>query len=245
MPSATRAGQTTQTTQTTQGWVLHRRPWRESSALVDVLTQDFGRLGLVAKGARSQRSAWRGLVEPFVPLALSYSQKGEMGTLRSLETSGQRVALSGTALWCGLYANELVLYLIDRDDAVEGLFEAYSELVTGLDSDTELGAALRLFEWRLLTLLGVAPSLDQQAHDLGPITLNGHYRLESEAGFVAVAAASADTISGAAIGWLSNPTASAACSEVAQQARHITRQLIDHQLAGRTLKTRALLRQLQ
>ena len=245
MPSATRAGQTTQTTQTTQGWVLHRRPWRESSALVDVLTQDFGRLGLVAKGARSQRSAWRGLVEPFVPLSLSYSQKGEMGTLRSLETSGQRVALSGTALWCGLYANELVLYLIDRDDAVEGLFEAYSELVTGLDSDTELGAALRLFEWRLLTLLGVAPSLDQQAHDLGPITLNGHYRLESEAGFVAVAAASADTVSGAAIGWLSNPTASAACSEVAQQARHITRQLIDHQLAGRTLKTRALLRQLQ
>ncbi|MDR9389633.1 MAG: DNA repair protein RecO [Wenzhouxiangella sp.] len=242
MSPATRAGQATQTT---QGWVLHRRPWRESSALVDVLTQDFGRLGLVAKGARSQRSAWRGLVEPFVPLSLSYSQKGEMGTLRSLETNGQRVALSGTALWCGLYANELVLYLIDRDDAVEGLFEAYSELVMGLGSDTELGATLRLFEWRLLTLLGVAPSLDQQAHDLGPITLSGHYRLESEAGFVAVAQASADTVSGEAIGWLTNPTASPACSEVAQQARHITRQLIDHQLAGRTLKTRALLRQLQ
>ena len=229
----------------TRGWILHRRAWRESSALVDVLTQDFGRLGLVAKGARSQRSAWRGLVEPFSPLSLSYSQKGEMGTLRSLETDGQRIRLTGMALWCGLYINELVLNLIDRDDPVAGLFEAYSELVVGLDSGSGMEAQLRLFEWRLLTLLGVAPSLFEQADELGPITAIGQYRYESEAGFVAVATPSEETFSGEAILWLRDPTALQPGAAVAQQARQITRQLIDHQLSGRPLKTRTLLRQLQ
>ncbi len=229
----------------TDGWVLHRRPWRETSALVDVLTADFGRLGLVAKGARGQRSPWRGLVEPFVPLSLDYSQKGEMGTLRSLEPNGHRVALTGVSLWSGLYANELVLCLIDRDEPMDGLFAAYSILMSELGSVSHPGPALRVFEWRVLTLLGVAPSLVEQAHALGPIVATGHYRLESEAGFVASPTAGRDTVSGEAIGWLANPSQNAEAPDLAQQALRITRQLIDHQLAGRTLKTRSLLRQLQ
>lgn len=52
-----------------EGWqrafVLHSRPWSETSLMLDVFTEESGRVRLVAKGARSKRSTLKGALQPF------------------------------------------------------------------------------------------------------------------------------------------------------------------------------------
>lgn len=233
------------TLEVTDGYVLHRRPWRESSLLIDCLSKTHGRIGLVARGGRSERSPWRGLVEPFMPLSIGYIQKGEMGTVRDIEALGDRVMLTGEALWCGLYANELLLHLIDRQEAVPALFLDYQDLLVGLSSEAQRTPALRRFEWRLLNTLGVAPSLSQEAEQGDAIDVHERYRLEPEAGFFVAGADKGLVVDGATIVWLAEPMRGSTDSETLKQARLITRTLIDHQLGGRPLRTREMMRALR
>jgi len=224
-------------------WILHRRPWRESSLLVELFSCEQGRIGLVARGLRRQSSPWRGLGEPFIPLRAAWVRRGELGTLTDVEAMGSRVVLSGQALWCGLYANELILTLLGRDDPAPGLFRAYSELLPSLPMESGRHAALRRFELALLDCLGVAPDLTSEALQGAPLQPQAWYRLDPEAGFVA-AAPGPGVYSGRAILslGLASGSESGADADVRRQAREIMRVLIDHQLDGRPLRTRELFR---
>jgi len=190
-----------------------------------------------------------------MPLSIRFIQKGEMGTVRDIEALGDRVMLNGEALMCGLYANELLLTLIDLQEAVPELFGHYETLISGLAAlDTRM-AVLRRFEWQLLTTLGVAPSLTDDAQGGQMIEQGRQYRLEPEAGFIEVFAENHRVVDGQAIAWLaglmqSSPERDSIAgvtvdSDTLKQARWITRTLIDHQLGGRTLKTREMMRALR
>lgn len=232
------------TQQTSQHcWILHRRPWRETSLLIEMFSREHGRVGLVARGARGSRSAWRGLGEPFVPLESEWRRRGELGTVTRLEQAGARPKLIGRALWCALYANELVLTLTGRDDPVAKLFDAYRGLLLQLADGQGLGASLRVFELELLETLGVIPDFQHEAQSESPILVDGLYRLEPEAGFMASDAQTRNVYSGAAILALANDALED--PEHQRQARAMTRCLLDHQLNGRTLKTRELFRSMQ
>ncbi|RFF26404.1 MULTISPECIES: DNA repair protein RecO [unclassified Wenzhouxiangella] len=221
------------------GWVVHRRPWRESSLLIEFFAREYGRVGLVAKGARSARSAWRGLAEPFVPLAASWSRRGEMGTLTSLDTTGPRYRLTGRALWCGLYVNELLLRLLERDDPHPRLFDACDVVLSGLASgEVPQSLLLRRFELVLLRDMGVAPDFHSDAEGT-VIEPDGLYHLQPEAGFVPVDRPGGAVFSGAAIRALEAGTTDE--RETAREMRELMRQLIDHHLAGRELASRRLL----
>lgn len=224
-------------------WILHRRPWRESSLLLELFSLEHGRVGLVARGLRAERSPWRGLGEPFQPLEAGWTRRGELGSLTALEAAGARVGLIGRALWCGLYANELILSLIGRDEPVPALLAAYAELLERLPDDRQQGDALRRFELALLDGLGVAPDFALAAGHGEPIHPDGHYRLEPESGFVPVSASGRGVYSGRAILELAGVGASDA--DCRRQGRDITRTLIDHQLGGRILKTRELFRSIR
>lgn len=221
------------------GWIVHRRPWRESSLLIEFLARDAGRVGLVARGARSARSAWRGLAEPFMPLQASWTRRGELGTLTGLEPAGRQRRLGGRALWCGLYANELLLRLLERDDPHPSLFDAYGELLAGLVAgELAQSLLLRRFELALLTEMGVAPDLGREA-DGRAIESDGLYHLQPETGLVAVDRRGPAVFSGAAVqalsaGWTDH-------RGLAREMREMMRLLIDHQLGGRELKSRRLL----
>jgi DNA repair protein RecO (recombination protein O) len=221
-------------------WVLHRRPWRESSLLIELFTRDHGRLGVVARGARSARSAWRGLAEPFTPLVAGWTRRGEMGTLVALEASGERRRLSGRVLWCGLYANELVLKLLARDDGLVDVFDGYTRLLSGLAQGFSPSTLLRRFEIELLQAQGVAPELRVEAGTGVPIEPDRLYHLRPETGLTRANARSSQVFSGraalVAAGQLEPDRDSA------REARDLTRLLIDHQLDGRPLKTRELFR---
>jgi DNA repair protein RecO (recombination protein O) len=223
-------------------WVLHRRAWRESSLLLELFSEEFGRIGLVARGARGARSAWRGLAEPFVPLTAGWMGRGELGTLTGLEPTGQRVALKGRALWCGLYANELLLKLLARDDAAPTLFTAYGQLLEGLGAELSPQAnLLRRFELALLGALGVVPDLHHDAMTGQPVEPDQLYHVRPETGLVAVAAPGRDVFSGRAALVLTGQVVDDAAAS--REARTLTRLLLDHQLGGKPLKTRELFAQ--
>ena len=106
-------------------YVLHAYPFKETSLVVEVFSRNFGRLGLVARGARRPRSALRGLLMAFQPLSLDWAGKSELRTLHRAERLAGHAQLAGMSLMCGFYLNELLLKLVPREDPHEGLYLAY------------------------------------------------------------------------------------------------------------------------
>ena len=145
-------------------WLLHHRPFRDSSRILDVLCRDHGRLSLVARGSRSAGSKLKGILRPFMPLRLSWVMRREMGTLTGAEVNGAPVALTGESLLSGYYVNELVLALLHRHDPQPELFAVYGDTIARLTATGEPAIALRRFELEALAMLGYAVVLD---HDTG------------------------------------------------------------------------------
>ena len=107
-------------------YVLHTYPFKETSLVVELFTQQFGRVAVLAKGARRPRSAMRGMLQSFQLLTRTWSGKNELKTLHSLDWSAGLTLLKGEALMCGFYLNELLLRLLPREDAHEDLFAYYA-----------------------------------------------------------------------------------------------------------------------
>lgn len=144
------------------GFVLHARAFRETSLLLEVLTRDHGRVGLVARGARSERSRWRNLLQPFRPLLLGWSQRGELGTLTGAEEVASLPPLRGECLLCGLYANELLVRFLHRSDPHPEVFGQYRDLVAALAGGQSTQPVLRLFERDLLQAVGLGLQLERE-----------------------------------------------------------------------------------
>ena len=134
-------------------FVLHAYPFRETSLIVEAFTRDFGRVALLARGARRPRSALRGLLLGFQPLEFSWAGKGEVLTLMKAEWQGGLPLLSGKALICGYYLNELLLNLLPREDAHVRLFDVYAETLRRFTAGLS-EADIRCFERAFLKELG-------------------------------------------------------------------------------------------
>ena len=144
------------------GFILHTWEWSESSQLLDVLSMNYGRVFLVAKGAKRPSSQMRGLLSAFCPLLFDWSGRKEAKTLQRVHWLGTLVPMSGEALMSGFYINELVMKLCAREERHPGLFRAYLEVldVLALGQRESTAPALRSFEKLILTLAGWAPATD-------------------------------------------------------------------------------------
>lgn len=231
-------------------YVLHSHPYKETSLVVEALSRRWGRVGLVARGARRPRSAMRGLLLAFYPLRLSWSASAELGTLTTVEWAGGQSALSGVGLMCGFYLNELLLRLLPREDPHEALFDAYAASLARLGAGQSPAEVLRTFERRLLTELGYAPLLEQEATSGVPVDPMRQYRYEPELGPVplqgsqgAQPATGICVVSGRTL--LDVARDDYARPQTREEARRLMRTLIAQRLPGQVLHTRAVLKELQ
>jgi DNA repair protein RecO (recombination protein O) len=172
-------------------YLLHRRPYRDNSELLDVLTAEHGRLGAVARGLARRRSggALGAVLQPFRPLLLSLSGRGELLTLTAVEVGGELGSLGGDGLFSGFYLNELLLRLLQRFEACPGVFVAYGEALAALAAAADgaaLALALRRFEFSLLGELGYAVDLERTADTGAPVTADGLYRVIADTGVIAI-----------------------------------------------------------
>ena len=157
------------------GYVLHARPWRDTSLLVEALTADAGRIGLVARGVRRRGSRSRPLLQPFQPLLLAWSGRGELRTLTSVDVEAWRAPPAGEALLAGFYCSELVLRLLAREDPNPAVFTAYDAALASLAAAEPIEPALRRFELELLDALGLAPPLAVDVASGEPVAADVDY----------------------------------------------------------------------
>jgi DNA repair protein RecO (recombination protein O) len=167
-------------------FVLHRYDWSESSLILEVFSRHYGRIALVAKGAKRPSSSFRPVLLPLQPLRVAFGGDAEIRTLKGAEWVGGQVMPTGDALLSGYYLNELLLRLLARDDPHPRLFDAYAGAVHVLGSEhgEALQPALRAFELLLLREVGLLPVLDLQTSTLAPLRDGSRYSLVPEGGVV-------------------------------------------------------------
>ena len=225
------------------GFVLHTYPYKETSLIVEAFTRNFGRVALLARGARRPRSAMRGVLLSFHPLRLGWSASTELGNLIAAEWSGALNPLHGRALMCGFYLNELLLRLLPRDDPHEALFDFYAEALQALCGGGDQGGILRSFEKRLLAELGYAPLLEREAASGEPIDPGRRYVYEPDRGPMPLRDSSSDlSVSGQTLLDLASDQFER--PETRDEARVLLRVLISQRLHGQQLHTRVVLREL-
>ena len=164
-----------------RAYVLHQRPYRDTSRLLEIFSQEHGRIGLVARGVRSGKSRLGDQLQPFAPLLLSWSGQGELPTLTGVEPAGIAVTLGPQSLLSGFYLNELLMRLLHRGDAHPVLFAAYAVALTEL-AEARQEDALRRFERILLQEIGYGLILDADVVSGEPIQDAVLYRYQPDQG---------------------------------------------------------------
>lgn len=229
-------------------YVLHTYPFKETSLVVELFSQQFGRIAAVAKGARRPHSAMRGMLQSFQMLSGAWSGKNELKTLHSLDWNAGLTLIKGEALMCGFYMNELLLRLLPREDAHESLFEYYANTLQTLSNGADLAITLRRFELKFLQEMGYAVPLLQDENDMA-IEADKTYRYEAEFG--------ACELKGSNIGLRKNGIHLSgktmldmarddyADSATQSQSKQLMRYLLAHYLGDKPLHTRQLLIDLQ
>ncbi|WP_229415734.1 DNA repair protein RecO [Pseudoduganella armeniaca] len=163
-------------------FVLHSYPYKETSLIVELLTRDFGRVALIAKGAKRPHSQLRGVLQTFQPLSAGWTGKNELRTLTDADWVGGMLPLEKTALLCGFYLNELLVKLLARDDAHPKLFDHYVATLNQLAHQESPPIVLRKFETALLKETGVAADLTRCTSTRAKVLAEVQYVVEPERG---------------------------------------------------------------
>jgi DNA repair protein RecO (recombination protein O) len=161
-------------------YVLHSRPWRETSVIADLFTLNQGRVSVIVHGARKaqgKQPAKRALVQPFTPLMVSFTGRGELRTSVQFEGAGAPLAIVGNSLYSGLYVNELLLNLLASDDPHPNLFAYYQALLNELMDNPLIEQCLRPFEVHLMDELGYHMVLDKDYISGQPVVADASYQL--------------------------------------------------------------------
>jgi DNA repair protein RecO (recombination protein O) len=223
-------------------FILHRRSYLNTSLLLEVFSRDHGRLGIIARGAASPRSQLKGLLQPFVPLILSWVGLGELGTLTAAEGESRcLISLQQkNGMLAGLYANELLVRLLPRYDPLPELFATYQTLLSELMTAPNEEPALRRFEKKLLEELGYGLMLDREAVSGVPIVPSGRYRYILDRGPFSINGTESGGILISGQGLLALHAGALVDSSVLKEIKFLIRAALERQLCGRVLKTRML-----
>ena len=225
-------------------FILHSRPYKDSSQILDVFTPEYGRITMVAKGSRRRQrgGSAAAVLQSFIPLLLSFSGRTEMKTVTASEVAGSPRTPSGARLFSGLYLNELLVRLLHRHDPHPQLFLAYGDALQALKNEQAVDEVLRRFEFTLLQELGFGFELSSDGMSGQAVCTDQLYRFDNEYGLVqqdrAVAAGNpvfpGDDLLAMAAGEFGEP--------VKRTAKRLLRQALAGHLGDVPLKSRDLFR---
>lgn len=218
-------------------FVLHTRPYRETSVLLDCFTRDYGRVGLVARGVRRERARLsRSMLQPLQPLLLNWIGKGELGTLVSAESIATSFRLVGDNLFSAMYVNELVLRLTENHDPHPATFDAYMQCLSRLAVGENTAWTLRRFEREFFQELGYGLVLEREVENHSPICADTYYTYHPELGpKILDGQTQGVRISGSALLALAKDIEPPLAQ--LEELRRLMRMLIRHQLGGGVLNS--------
>ncbi len=221
-------------------FLLHRRDYSNSSLLVECFTEQQGRFPAIAKGVKGQGKSASGVLQPFVPLQIEWSGRGEVKNLIQYEPDGRMLGLVGKALFCGFYINELLMRLLQRDDPHEQLFHNYRILLQQLHTAGVDEASLRYFELDMLVELGYGIELTIDLESGYPVEGAKSYQLVQESGVTACPETNEHAIRGQTL--LSLVQRSLNEPSELKEARNLLRAVLGFYLGDKPLKSRELFR---
>jgi DNA repair protein RecO (recombination protein O) len=225
-------------------WILHHRPFRDSSRILDILSRDHGRLSLVSRGSRSARSKLAGILRPFMPLQLSWVIRSDLGTLTGAEIQGAPISLTGDALLSGYYVNELLLLMLHQHDPQPDIFSKYADTISRLAGRADVAPVLRHFEMELLRMLGYALNLDHDTAGEGSLQPKAQYEYRPEQGPVPVSDRCGPMVfTGAELAAIQRQEFSDPV--VLKNAGRLLRRVIAYHLDGKELKSRKVMKEIK
>lgn len=234
-------------------YVLHSRPYRETSVLLELFSAEYGRVALVARGVRGKKSTLAALLQPFRPLLVTWQGAGGLGNLCDVESSGRAHMLSGTALMSGFYLNELLLRLLSKHDPQLSLFSRYdltlrrfAELdYTQSCSVVMLENLLRQFERNLVDAAGYGLQLEHEANTGEALVPDVQYYYVLEQGPLREKPTSAPAIEILGATLLALDSGASLVGEGLREAKHLMRRVLSSYLGDRPLHSRELMRQVK
>jgi DNA repair protein RecO (recombination protein O) len=219
-------------------YILHHRPYRDTSRILEVLTREHGRLSIFARGVRGPKAKLASALQPFQLLLVSWTGRGEAVQLTGAEISGLEPSVAADRLMPAFYLNELLLKLTTRHDPLPALFDEYHSMLGVLRQSGGFEPRLRIFEKRLLDTLGYGLDLSADAQSGMSIAAEGYYHFRPSQGLFVTVEGAAGAVAGRSLIRLA--------SEVLEErrelddARRLLQAAIAHCLEGRELSTRAV-----
>ena len=221
------------------GYILHHRPYRDTSRILEVLARDHGRLTLFARGVRGPKPRFGGVLQPFDLLLLSFHTGREAGQLTAAESAESAPSLPAGSLMAGFYLNELLLKLTPRQDPVPEVFEDYRRALAGLRAGG-VEAVLRVFEKRLLEAAGYGVDLTSEARTGKAVEADGFYRFQASEGVVPAREGDADAVLGSSLFALAREELKE--RRELEDARRVLKGALAERLEGKELTTRRVAR---
>lgn len=240
-------------------YVLHQKAYRDSSAIVEIFSEAYGRRSLVAKGLKRPKSKLKGVLQPFQPLLISWVGKSELGTLTDAELYSPAVSIPAKYLPGAFYLNELLLRLLQKDDPHSDIFVAYHntldqfrQLSGEVKDDLRWQVSLRQFELVLLQSIGYGLVLDHDVMTQRDIVPEAQYEYILDHGPVMINHAHVSqggiTLSGQTLQMLANyqrmidsaQTEDDQSRQWFQEAKRLLRAMIDSHLGNKNLHSREL-----
>ncbi len=192
-------------------YVLHRRPYRENSQIVDLFCEKQGRFSALHRVNKKNPA-----LQPFTPYQMQFSGRGDLrycqyveivyppvyslssSLINNTSLGGSSISessfsepsikgqsLKGRNLYCGFYLNELIIRLTWKDEPQAELYKVYQQTLQGLlqlENDMQSEPLLRRFEFHLLAVMGYQYNW-QQDSDYRDIQADQFYNFDPASGF--------------------------------------------------------------
>ena len=217
------------TVKSTAGFILHKRPYRNTSLLLDVFTREFGVLRAIMRGGKKQQH-----LQLYTPIWFELNLKNELAIAYKAEAKQACMLFCGKGALIGFYVNELIMRMLYPYDPQPGIYNQYQSLLLELNQDVLLAiqAHLRQFELYLLKELGYGLCFSREAIKNESIIPTKNYRFIAGQGFIN----SPQGISGEVL--LAIDQGNWQDKTVLKVAKYVLRHAISHALGGRELKSR-------
>lgn len=177
-------------------YVLHSRAYRDTSAIITGLSEEFGKVTFVAKGIRSKKNAKIALLQPFVSLSAQIYGRNELKNLSKVEALGIGLSLFDIRLYSAMYLNELLMRLLPVEMPCPEIYQLYHQTLLKLANGIEIEPALREFEIALLQDLGYGMEFHCDCITGDEIQPGVFYRFDLEQGFSATGDKQPNAIAG-------------------------------------------------
>jgi len=227
-------------------YLIHQRPYSETSQIINLFSRHYGRVDAIAKGSKRPKSKFKSFLQPFSPILVSWSGRSQLKTLRSVDiSSGKQSNVSRKHLMSAFYLNELILSFLTTADPYPDLFDAYSLAINNLSNADSSEIILREFEIQLLTEIGYAINFQTEAMSSKKIEPNLSYRFIAEEGFISsVTSSPRDTlIKGSVIQSIDQKDFSQ--PQTMRAAKRIIRESVKYHLSGKELNTKKVVKSLK